>query len=74
MKRLLLASLIETTKVEGLIVRQCILCPIALTPMLIGCNQETIIQEEGEASSIASTCQANVTFYRVDPKSRWVRH
>ena len=55
MKRLLLASLIRTTKVKGLVVRQCILCPIVLTPMLIGCNQGIIAQEEGEASSIVST-------------------
>ena len=55
MKRWLLASLIRTIKVEELIIRQCVLFPITLTPMLIRCNQEIIIQEEGEASSIAST-------------------
>ena len=55
MKKLLLASLIGITKVKGLIVRQCVHCPIALTLMLIACNQETTVQEEGEASSIAST-------------------
>ena len=54
MMRLLLVSLIGTTKVEELVVEQCVLCPIALIPMLIRCNQETIIQEEGEASLIAS--------------------
>ena len=41
--------------VEGLVVEQCVPYPITLTPMLIGCNQETIIQEEGEASLTAST-------------------
>ena len=55
MKRWPLASLTGITKVMGLIVGLCILYPIALTPMLIGCNQETIAQEEGEAFSIAST-------------------
>ena len=54
MKKWLLASLIRTTRVEGLVIRQCVLCPIVLTPMLIGCNQEFITQEEGEASSTAS--------------------
>ena len=55
MKRLPLVFLIRITKVEGLVIKQCIHCPIILTPMLIGCNQEIIVQEEGEASSIAST-------------------
>ena len=40
---------------KGLVVRQCVLCPITLTPMLIRCNQEIIVEEEGEASLIAST-------------------
>ena len=55
MKRLPLVFLIGTTKVEGLIIGQCVHCSITLIPMLIGCNQEIIVQEEGEASSIAST-------------------
>ena len=55
MKKWPLASSIGTTRVEGLIVGLCILYPITCTPILIGCNQETIAQEEGEASSIAST-------------------
>ena len=50
-----LVFLTGTTKVEELIIRQCIPCLVASTPMLIKCNQETIVQEEGEASSIAST-------------------
>ena len=54
MKRWLLVSL-TGTKVMGLIVGQCIPCPVTLTPTLIGCNQETIVQEEGEASLTAST-------------------
>ena len=54
-KRLLLVFLIRTTKVKELIVGQCVHYPIALTPMFIRCNQEIIVQEEGEASSIAST-------------------
>ena len=56
MKRWPSVSLTGTTKVMGLIVGQCVLYPIPLTTTLIGCNQETIIQEEeGEVSSIAST-------------------
>ena len=55
MKRWPLASLTGITKVMGLIIRLCVIYPITLTPMLIRCNQETIAQEEGEASSIAST-------------------
>ena len=55
MKRWPLVSLTRTTKVVGLVVKQCIPYPIALTPTLIGCNQELIVQKEGEASSIAST-------------------
>ena len=54
MRKWLLASLIGTTRVEGLVIGQCVLCPIAPTPTLIKCNQETIDQEEGEASSTAS--------------------
>ena len=55
MKRWPLVSLIETTKVEGLIVKQCVLYHIALIPTLIRCNQEIIAQEGEEASLIAST-------------------
>ena len=55
MKRWPLVSLTGTTKVKGLIIGQCVLCHIELTPTLIGCNQETIVQEGEEASSIAST-------------------
>ena len=50
-----LVSLTGTTKVVGLVVRQCIHCLVAPIPMLIECNQETIVQGEGEASSRAST-------------------
>ena len=39
----------------GLIIRQCVRCFIAPTHMLIDCNQETIVQGEGEASLMAST-------------------
>ena len=39
----------------GLVIRQCVHCLVALIPTLIECNQETIVQGEGEASSIAST-------------------
>ena len=55
MKKWPSVSLTGTTKVEELVVRQCVPCLVASTPMLIECNQETIVQEEGEASSIAST-------------------
>ena len=55
MRKWPLVSLTETTKDEELIVGQCVPYPTALTPMLIRCNQVTIVQEEGEASSIAST-------------------
>ena len=55
MKRWPLVSLTGTTKVVGLVVRLCIIYPFVLTPMLIRCNQETITEEEGEASLIAST-------------------
>ena len=55
MKRWPSVSLTGTTKVEGLIIGQCIPCLIVSTPMFIKCNQETINQEEGEASLIAST-------------------
>ena len=54
-KRLPLVSLIGTIKVEGLVIRQCVLCSIVLIPTLIRCNQETIILEGEEASLIAST-------------------
>ena len=50
-----LVSLIGTIKVAGLVVKQCVLCLVASILTLIGCNQETIIQEEGSASSMAST-------------------
>ena len=50
-----LVSLTGTTKVEELIIGQCVPYPITSTPMLIEYNQETIDQEEGEASSMAST-------------------
>ena len=50
-----LVSLTGTTKVMGLVVRQCVHHLIAPIPMLIECNQETIVQGEGEASSMAST-------------------
>ena len=39
----------------GLVIRQCVHCLVALIPMLIECNQETIVQGEGVASSMAST-------------------
>ena len=39
----------------GLVVRQCIHYLVAPTRTLIECNQETIVQEGGEASSMAST-------------------
>ena len=39
----------------GLIIRQCVHCLVALIPTLIECNQETIVQGEGEASLMAST-------------------
>ena len=55
MKKWPLVSLTGTTKVEGLVVGQCVPCPITLIPTLIACNQETTIQEEEEASLIAST-------------------
>ena len=55
MKRWPLVSLTGTTKVKELIVGQCVPCPTALTPMLIRCNQEIIVQEGEEASLIAST-------------------
>ena len=55
MKKWPLVSLTRTTKVKELIVRQCVPCLVSSTPMLIECNQETIVQEEGEASLIAST-------------------
>ena len=55
MKRWLLASLTGTTRVEELVVGQCVSCPIVLIPTLIECNQEITVQEEGEASLIAST-------------------
>ena len=55
MKKWPLVSLTGTTKVVWLVVKQCVLCLIALIPMLIECNQETIVQGEGEASSMAST-------------------
>ena len=55
MKRWPSASLTGTTKVVGLADKPYVLYPIALTPMLIGCNQETIAQEEGEVSSMAPT-------------------
>ena len=55
MKRWPLVSLTRTTKVKGLVVGQCVPCPTALTPMLIGCNQEIIVQEGEEASSSAPT-------------------
>ena len=41
--------------VVGLVVRQCVHCLIALIPTLIKCNQETIVQGEGEASGMASS-------------------
>ena len=49
-----LVSLIGTIKVAGLIVKQCVLCLVASILTLIGCNQETIVQGEGSASSMAS--------------------
>ena len=55
MKKWPLVSLTGTTKVKELVVRQCVHCLIASTPMLIECNQETIVREEGEASSMDST-------------------
>ena len=55
MKKWSLVSLTGTTKVKEHVVRQCIPCLITSTPMLIECNQETIIQEEEEASLMAST-------------------
>ena len=39
----------------GLVIRQCVHCLVALIPTLIECNQETIVQGEGEASLMAST-------------------
>ena len=55
MKKWPLVSLTGTIKVAGLVVKQCV--PYLITPihMLIGCNQETIIQGEGSLSSMAST-------------------
>ena len=50
-----LVSLTETTKVVGLVIGQCVHYLITPIPTLIECNQETIIQEEGEASLMAST-------------------
>ena len=50
-----LVSLTRTIKVAGLIVKQCVLYLVASIPTLIGCNQETIVQGEGSASSMAST-------------------
>ena len=55
MKKWPLASLTGTIKVMGRVVKQCIPCPIVPILMLIGCNQETIVHEEGEASSMVST-------------------
>ena len=55
MKKWPLASLIRTIKVVGHIIKQCVPCPVVPIHMLIGCNQETIVQGEGEASSMAST-------------------
>ena len=54
-KKWFLVSLTETTKVEEVVVGLCIPCHIESTPMLIECNQEIIVQEEGEASLISST-------------------
>ena len=48
-------SLIGTIKVAGLVVKQCVLCLVASIPTLIRCNQETIVQGEGSASSMTST-------------------
>ena len=55
MKKWPLVSLIRTTKAMGLIARQCIHYLVVLIPTLIGCNQETIVQEEGSVPSTAST-------------------
>ena len=55
MKKWPLVSLTGTIKVAGLVVKQCVLCLIASIPTLIRCNQETIVQGEGSASSMAST-------------------
>ena len=55
MKRWPLVSLTGTTKVVGLVVKQCVAYLVAPILMLIGCNQETIAQGEGSASSTAST-------------------
>ena len=55
MKRRPLVSLTGTTRVVGLVVKECVPCLVAPTLMLIGCNQETIIQGEGSVSSTAST-------------------
>ena len=55
MKKWPLVSLTGTTKVVGLVVKQCIAYLVMPILMLIGCNQETIAQGEGSASSTAST-------------------
>ena len=55
MKKWPLVSLIEINKVVGLVIMQCIHCLATSIPMLIECNQETIVQGEGEAASMAST-------------------
>ena len=55
MKKWPLVSLTGTTKVVGLVVKQCVAYLVAPILMLIGCNQETIVQGEGLASSMAST-------------------
>ena len=41
--------------VVGLVVKQCVPCLVTPTLMLIGCNQETIVQGEGSVSLTAST-------------------
>ena len=55
MKKWPLVSLTGTTKVVGLVVKQCVPCLVAPILMLIRCNQETIVQGEGSVSLTAST-------------------
>ena len=55
MKKWPLISLTGTIKVVGLVVKQCVPCLVAPILMLIGCNQETIVQGEGLASLMVST-------------------
>ena len=55
MKKWPLVSLTGTTKVVGLVVKQCVAYLVTPILMLIGCNQEIIVQGEGSASSTAST-------------------